>query len=207
MPGGESALISLQFEWLTNMWMRLEVKACEDKLHFIKQECRLPVKLWAFVSSLEQSENRNTRDVGCDVILDMFAASMSAAICLFHLFLRFWNQILTWVSVSRREEARVDLSVLERYRFASNVDSSWKTWLLENTVRVFFFLVVPDKRSSSLRLDSFSGGSSSVVPLFESSSELWILFLVFDGLFTGAEFYNIYSFNWCSIIKWLSFTI
>ncbi|MCI4384622.1 hypothetical protein PGIGA_G00040840, partial [Pangasianodon gigas] len=36
-------------------------------------------------------------------------------------------------------EARHARSALLRYRLASKVDSSWNTWLRENTVRVFFF--------------------------------------------------------------------
>lgn len=67
------------------------------------------------------------------------AASRSAASCLFHLFLRFWNQILTWVSVRCRDAASPALSELLRYLFTSKVDSSWNTWLRLNTVRVFFF--------------------------------------------------------------------
>ena len=70
----------------------------------------------------------------------MFAASSSAANCLFHLFLLFWNQILTWTSVRCKDAAKPALSELERYLFMSNVDSSWNTWDLENTVLVFFFL-------------------------------------------------------------------
>ncbi|TNN44012.1 hypothetical protein EYF80_045777 [Liparis tanakae] len=74
----------------------------------------------------------------------MCAASRSAASCLFHLFLRFWNQILTCVSVRWRDTARPALSELLRYRFRSKVDSSWNTWLRLNTVRVFFFRVAED---------------------------------------------------------------
>lgn len=75
------------------------------------------------------------------VELGMWAASRSAVNCLFHLFLRFWNQILTWVSVRWRDAASPARSELLRYRFTSNVDSSWNTWLRLNTVRVFFFRV------------------------------------------------------------------
>lgn len=45
----------------------------------------------------------------------MFAASSSAASWRFHLLRRFWNQIFTCVSVSRREAARPARSVELRY--------------------------------------------------------------------------------------------
>ena len=35
--------------------------------------------------------------------------------CFFHLVLRFWNQIFTWVSVRFRAKARLSLSQTERY--------------------------------------------------------------------------------------------
>ena len=103
----------------------------------------------------------------------MCAASRSAASCLFHLFLRFWNQILTWVSVRCRDAASPALSELLRYRFTSKVDSSWNTWLRLNTVRVFFF---------RLGLGSEDGSCSDRVskPLWASSlSSVRLLSAVF----------------------------
>lgn len=120
----------------------------------------------------------------------MRAASSSAASCRFHLFLRFWNQVLTWVSLRCRLEARHARSALLRYRLASNADSSWNTWLRENTVRVFFFTVSPPLDLSSPPL--------SVRFLLQGLGDLWAsLFLVqlcsvhsfpsAEGLFTVAS--------------------
>lgn len=98
-----------------------------------------------------------------------FAASNSAASCLFHLFLRFWNQILTCVSVKCRDAANPALSELLRYRFISKVDSNWKTWLRENTVRVFFLRHCILGSESSL-------GSWVVGVLQQSESWSWFKF-------------------------------
>ncbi len=97
-----------------------------------------------------------------------WTASKSAASCLFHLFLRFWNQIFTCVSVRCREAARPARSELLRYLFMSKVDSSWKTWLLLNTVRVFFFRAEPEvsgpeRSSKSCRASSPSSPTHSFV--------------------------------------------
>lgn len=94
----------------------------------------------------------------------MFAASNSAASCLFHLFLLFWNQIFTCVSVRCRDAAKPARSELLKYRFMSKVCSSWNTWDLENTVLVFFFLLprlVLGSRFSSLSKSSLSSTSGS----------------------------------------------
>lgn len=119
------------------------------------------------------------------------AASSSAASCRFHLFLLFWNQVLTCVSLRCRLEARHARSALLRYRLASNADSSWNTWLRENTVRVFFFPVSP--------LLDLSSPALSVRLSLHGLSDLWssLLFLVLlcrvcsfpsdEGLFTGAS--------------------
>lgn len=40
--------------------------------------------------------------------------SLDAVSWRFHLFRLFWNQILTWVSVNRRETASPDRSELDR---------------------------------------------------------------------------------------------
>ena len=98
----------------------------------------------------------------------MLAASSSAAICRFHLFLRFWNQILTWVSVRCREAASPARSELERYRFMSNVVSNWNTWLRENTVRVFFFFFLW-LRSPPSPLDFIPLSLSTSLPRSSSS--------------------------------------
>lgn len=89
-----------------------------------------------------------TRTIRWELWLKL-TTSKSAASCLFHLFLRFWNQIFTCVSVRCREAARPARSELLRYLFMSKVDSSWKTWLLLNTVRVFFFRAEPGSERSS----------------------------------------------------------
>lgn len=119
------------------------------------------------------------------------AASSSAASCRFHLFLRFWNQVLTCVSLRCRLEARHARSALLRYRLASNADSSWNTWLRENTVRVFFFAVSPLLDLSTVPL--------SVRFSLHGLGDLWssLLFLVRlcsvrsfpsdEGLFTVAS--------------------
>lgn len=67
------------------------------------------------------------------------APSKSVDNCLLSLFLRFWNQIFTCVSVSCKELARQARSALLRYLFMSKVDSNWKICRFEKMVRVFFF--------------------------------------------------------------------
>lgn len=101
-----------------------------------------------------------TRTIRWELWLKL-TASKSAASCLFHLFLRFWNQIFTCVSVRCREAARPARSELLRYLFMSKVDSSWKTWLLLNTVRVFFFLAEPGSELSGPERSSKSCRASS----------------------------------------------
>lgn len=94
----------------------------------------------------------------------MFAASNSAASCLFHLFRLFWNQIFTCVSVRCKLAAKPARSELLRYLFMSNVDSSWNTWEREKTVRVFFFRLprlAVGSRFSSLSKSSLSSTSGS----------------------------------------------
>lgn len=110
-----------------------------------------------------------TRTIRWELWLKL-TASKSAANCLFHLFRRFWNQIFTCVSVRCREAARPARSELLRYLFMSNVDSSWKTWLLLKTVRVFFFraepgseLSGPERSSKSCRASSPSSTTHSLV--------------------------------------------
>lgn len=90
----------------------------------------------------------------------MFAASSSAASCRFHLLRRFWNQILTCVSVRWREAASPARSDEDKYRFMSKVLSSWNTWERENTVRVFF-----------LRRFRSSSASSCVPPAVDADEQ------------------------------------
>lgn len=101
-----------------------------------------------------------TRTIRWELWLKL-TASKSAASCLFHLFRRFWNQILTWVSVRCREAASPARSELLRYLFMSKVDSSWNTWLLLNTVRVFFFRAEPGSEVSGPERSSKSCRASS----------------------------------------------
>lgn len=97
----------------------------------------------------------------------MLAASNSAASCLFHLFLLFWNHIFTWVSVRWRLAASPARSELLRYLFISKVDSSWKTCEREKTVRVFFL------RLPRLELGSLFSSLSKSSLSSTSGSESW----------------------------------
>lgn len=116
-----------------------------------------------------------TRTIRWELWLKL-AASKSAASCLFHLLRRFWNQIFTCVSVRCKEAARPARSELLRYLFMSKVDSSWKTWLLLNTVRVFFFRaeqgsgVSGPERASKSCASSLSSSTHSLVFLCAASS-------------------------------------
>lgn len=53
----------------------------------------------------------------------IFSFSSSASCSLFALALRFWNQILTWVSVRFRELENSARSAMERYCFWRNLRS------------------------------------------------------------------------------------
>lgn len=117
-----------------------------------------------------------TRTIRWELWLKL-AASKSAVSCLFHLFRRFWNQIFTCVSVRCKEAARPARSELLRYLFMSKVDSSWKTWLLLNTVRVFFFRAEQasgvsghERASKSCCASSLSSSTHSLVFLCAASS-------------------------------------
>lgn len=57
--------------------------------------------------------------------------------CLLHLYLRFWNQIFTWVDVSFKLLARCSRSGADRYRCCLNLRSSSKTWACEKRTRGF----------------------------------------------------------------------
>lgn len=123
-------------------------------------------------------------------------------------------QILTCVSVSLRDAARPARSDELRYLveeriefnfhastslfngsdlFISNVDSSWKTWARENTVRVFFFLLFWELGDalSVLRPSVLSSSSSSIISCSSSDSEMCSLlfrYVWFDwGDFEGAD--------------------
>lgn len=116
-----------------------------------------------------------TRTIRWELWLKL-AASISAASCLFHLFRRFWNQIFTCVSVRCRLAASPARSELLRYLFMSKVDSSWKTWLLLNTVRVFFLRAEqssgvsgPERASKSCCASSISSSTHSLVFLSAAS--------------------------------------
>lgn len=60
------------------------------------------------------------------------------------------------------------------YLFISNVDSSWKTWALENTVRVFFFRLFCELGDalSVFRPSVLSSSSSSMISCSSSDSLL-----------------------------------
>lgn len=107
------------------------------------------------------------------------------------------HQILTCVSVSRRDAARPARSEELRYLnerrkiialsfhapvnlfkqsliylFISNVDSSWKTWARENTVRVFFLRLFWEfgEALSVFRPSVLSSSSSSMISCSSSDS-------------------------------------
>ena len=66
--------------------------------------------------------------------------SISAAIFLFHLVRRFWNQILICVSVSLRDfESSVRREIV-KYLLLRNSPSSSFTWVAVNAVRFLFFV-------------------------------------------------------------------
>ena len=59
---------------------------------------------------------------------------------------------LTWVSVKWSEAARAALSLLDKYLFRSNVDSSWKTW--DKNILDFGFSIVQYSTNLTSREDS-----------------------------------------------------
>lgn len=67
--------------------------------------------------------------------------SSSASCSLLALALRFWNQILTWVSVRLRELENSALSAMERYCFWRNLRSRASSWEVVNGVRGFLFVL------------------------------------------------------------------
>ena len=64
--------------------------------------------------------------------------SISAAIFLFHLVRRFWNQILIWVSVSLRDFESSVRREMVRYLLLRNSLSSSLTWVVVKAVRFLF---------------------------------------------------------------------
>lgn len=67
----------------------------------------------------------------------IFSFSSSASCSLFALALRFWNQILTWVSVRFRELENSARSAMERYCFWRNLRSRARSWDVVKGVRGF----------------------------------------------------------------------
>lgn len=67
----------------------------------------------------------------------IFSFSSSASCSLFALALRFWNQILTCVSVRFRELENSARSAMERYCFWRNLRSRARSWEVVKGVRGF----------------------------------------------------------------------
>lgn len=67
----------------------------------------------------------------------IFSFSSSASCSLFALALRFWNQILTWVSVRFRELENSARSAMDRYCFWRNLRSKARSWDVVKGVRGF----------------------------------------------------------------------
>ncbi len=127
--------------------------------------------------------------------------------------------VLTCISVRLRFEASAALSVLLRYLFISNVDSSWNTWLLENTVRVFFFLAgslldsddpdswdllrswLPVRDSGLPGLDSESSSRSSSISISMDSSGSSGSLVVASGWFwmRGGEWESLCVWGWVGL--------
>ena len=61
--------------------------------------------------------------------------------CFLRFILRFWNQVLTCVSLRSRDEASSILSGTERYFFSANFDSRPSSCISVKTVRSFLFLL------------------------------------------------------------------
>ena len=58
----------------------------------------------------------------------------SGIICFFHFVRRFWNHVLTWVSLSFCCLAKLFRSVIVRYFLSWNLSSSALSWLLVKVV-------------------------------------------------------------------------
>lgn len=96
------------------------------------------------------------------------ASTLSVA-ALFVLYLWFWNQIFTWVGVSRMMEAKCSLSGALRYLCWRKRLSSSKVCALENSTRLFRFLCSVSWGCASLVCCSSSNSADS------SSLHSWLL--------------------------------
>lgn len=67
--------------------------------------------------------------------------SSSASCSLLALALRFWNQILTWVSVRLRELENSARSAMDRYCFWRNFLSRASSWAVVKGVRGFLLVL------------------------------------------------------------------
>lgn len=76
--------------------------------------------------------------------LDPTPPPLNPAFTLFHLALRFWNQIFTWTSDNFRAWAICDLSVRLRYFFAWNSRSSSRSCSEVKAVRLRLALLLLD---------------------------------------------------------------
>lgn len=75
----------------------------------------------------------NPKD-GKSGLVCILSFSISASLILFSLARRFWNQILTWVSVRFREEENSARSAMERYCLDRNFRSRAKSCCVVNGV-------------------------------------------------------------------------
>lgn len=69
---------------------------------------------------------------------------------LLHLVRLFWNQILTWLSLSPSRSASRDLSAVVRYWVAWNAFSSSSIWFPEKVALPFFSFLSADEALSPL---------------------------------------------------------
>ena len=85
-------------------------------------------------------------------------------------YLRFWYQVLTWVSVRLSEAARSMRSCTLRYFCRSKLRSSWLSWWSEKAVLALRgFLALTGGLS---RLLVISRSPSSFVPMTETQAQL-----------------------------------
>lgn len=97
--------------------------------------------------------------------------SSSASCSLLALALRFWNQILTWVSVRLRELENSALSAMDRYCFWRNLRSRASSWEVVNGVRGFLFVLCFLRvQAVGLRCPARKGKAS-----YHKSRETWML--------------------------------
>lgn len=97
--------------------------------------------------------------------------SSSASCSLLALALRFWNQILTWVSVRLRELENSALSAMDRYCFWRNLRSRASSWEVVNGVRGFLFVLCFLRvQAVGLRCPARKGKAG-----YHKSRETWVL--------------------------------